>query len=78
MKYTEKLGLKKPEISDKFDIADFNENMDILDELEGGGGGGDTSKNVRSDTFRSIKKLTQAEYDEIETPDEAVLYVIVG
>lgn len=33
MKITEKLGLKKPEPSDTFDIQDFNDNADILDRL---------------------------------------------
>lgn len=32
MKYTEKLGLRLPEGSDKFDIEDFNENFGTLDE----------------------------------------------
>ena len=31
MKYTEKLGLRLPEGSDKFDIEDFNENFGTLD-----------------------------------------------
>lgn len=33
MKITEKLGLKKPEPSDTFDVQDFNDNADILDKL---------------------------------------------
>lgn len=33
MKITEKLGLKKPEPSDTFDIQDLNDNADILDRL---------------------------------------------
>lgn len=33
MKITEKLGLKKPEPSDTFDIQDLNDNADILDKL---------------------------------------------
>lgn len=32
MNYTEKLGLRLPEGSDKFDIEDFNENFGALDE----------------------------------------------
>lgn len=35
MKYTEKLGLKKPESTDYVNIEDINENMDILDEQVG-------------------------------------------
>lgn len=35
MKYTEKLGLKKPELTDYVNIEDINENMDILDEQVG-------------------------------------------
>ena len=33
MKITEKLGLKKPDPSDTFDVQDFNDNADILDRL---------------------------------------------
>lgn len=39
--YTEKLGLKKIELTDKFDPEDFNGNMDIIDtipEMTAGGG----------------------------------------
>lgn len=32
MNYTTNLNLKKPEYSDNADIADFNDNMDIIDE----------------------------------------------
>ena len=46
MKYTKKLGLKKPEISDKFDIADFNENADIID------------KNFAKDGSQTVPKTT--------------------
>ena len=31
MKYTENLGLKKPELTDKVKVEDFNENSDIID-----------------------------------------------
>jgi hypothetical protein len=31
--FTEKLGLKKPDRSDKFSIEDFNGNMDIIDTI---------------------------------------------
>ena len=31
--YTEKLGLKKVELTDKFDVEDFNGNMDIIDTI---------------------------------------------
>ena len=32
MKKTENLGLNKPEITDFYNVGDFNENMDIIDE----------------------------------------------
>ena len=40
--YTENFNLKKPARTDKFSIADFNENMDKIDSAikENGGGGG--------------------------------------
>lgn len=31
--YTEKLGLKKVELTDKFDPEDYNGNMDIIDTI---------------------------------------------
>ncbi len=31
--FTEKLGLKKPDRSDRFSIEDFNGNMDIIDTI---------------------------------------------
>lgn len=31
MKYTEKLQLKKPDLTDYVNISDINENMDMLD-----------------------------------------------
>lgn len=31
MKYTEKLQLKKPDLTDYVNISDINENMDVLD-----------------------------------------------
>ena len=40
MNITPKLGLRKPEDSDSYNVADFNYNMDILDDLGGGGGSG--------------------------------------
>lgn len=37
MKYTEKLGLKKPEYSDPADISVLNDNFDIIDKNFVGG-----------------------------------------
>ena len=36
MKFTEKLGLKKPELNNYVNVEDINDNMDILDEEVGG------------------------------------------
>lgn len=33
MKYTENLKLKKPEVTDAYNIEDFNKNSDIVDEM---------------------------------------------
>lgn len=35
MKFTEKLGLKKPELTDYVNVNDLNDNMDVLDEEVG-------------------------------------------
>lgn len=32
MKYTDKLGLKKPDLTDYVNVGDMNQNMDVLDE----------------------------------------------
>ena len=47
--YTEKLGLKKPEGTDKFNIGDFNDNMDIIDgipDMVSSGGGLESGKSA--------------------------------
>ena len=36
MNITPKLGLRKPEDTDLYDVADFNYNMDILDSASSG------------------------------------------
>lgn len=35
MQYTNKLGLKKPDLNDYVNVSDLNENMDVLDEAVG-------------------------------------------
>lgn len=43
MNTTPRLGLKKPEDTDYYNVEDFNYNMDILDTLGGGSGGINTA-----------------------------------
>lgn len=47
--FTENLGLKKPDRSDKFSIEDFNGNMDIIDgipDMISSGGGLESGKSA--------------------------------
>lgn len=63
MNTTTNYGLKKPEDTDHYDVADFNYNMDLLDTALDG---------------LSFVRCTQAQYDAITTPDADTLYIIVG
>ena len=81
MNVTPKLGLRKPESSDQYNIADFNYNMDILDDAGGGGGGGSYSYSLiasgsgartasyTSTVSGSYKLLVIAMNSEAETKD---------
>lgn len=63
MNTTTNYGLKKPEDTDNYNVADFNYNMDLLDEALDG---------------LSFVRCTQAQYDAMATHDADTLYIIVG
>ncbi|ABX43305.1 phage upper tail fiber protein [Lachnoclostridium phytofermentans] len=87
-KYTEKLNLKKPEPTDFYNIKDFNDNMDKIEEhkhkasditdlpesLPANGGNADTVNNhtVKSDV-PSNAKFTDTVYAHPETHDAKMI-----
>lgn len=66
MNTTTNLGLRKPEGTDLYSVEDMNYNSDRIDNFAGQLG------------ELTIMKLTQAEYDAIETPSASTVYIIVG
>jgi hypothetical protein len=83
MKQTENLNLSLPEDGDTFDIDDFNGNFERIDkavsDLSGDGNGGifvtDEILNARLGGL-TLAKITQSDYDSLESPDENTVYII--
>lgn len=74
MKYTEKLGLKKPELTDYVNIEDINDNMDVLDEEVGNLKEGSTTieeLQTSNKTLAGAINELKDEVDSKETPSGA-------
>ena len=64
---TPRLGLTVPDLDDMYDITIYGSMIEYLDE-----------KMVVGVGIGSIEKLTEAQYDALETKNSATLYAVTG
>lgn len=69
MKYTEKLGLKKPELTDYVNIEDINDNMDVLDEEVGNLKEGSTTIEELQTSNKTLAGAINELKDEVDSKE---------